>query len=198
LTTSLSAQFDDLYYNPDDNNTYYETETTTEYDADYDEYAYGYDDESYEDFDYWSEYDSYYQSRIRRFHRPYGRFGYNSACYADPYFFNSYSYDQYYGNVGYRSGRFIIVYDRFGFRHRRWVPSFGPYYGGVMDGTMDGTMVSITVHHTEGTVGTMDGTMVTTGMVETLLAQIHMMVIMAQELEEVQVAVIKEEPMVLD
>ena len=116
FSISMSAQFDDLYYNPDDETTYYETEQTIEY-AD-DEYYY---DDEYSDFDYWSDYDSYYSSRIRRFHRPVGGFGYNSSCYADPFYGGGYSYSAYHTHH-YTSGYYIFVYDRFGFRRRQWVP----------------------------------------------------------------------------
>ena len=97
------GQYDDLYYDPDrDAGTTYTTGTDRsqpvdnavasrydEEDGDYDNntasYDRGYDDDEYE---YYDDYDYYYTSRVRRFHRPYYGFSYFDPCYADLYYYD--------------------------------------------------------------------------------------------------------------
>ena len=86
----VKAQFDDLYYNPDTDDTYY----SDEYYDDGDDYDYFDDDEydEYDDYDYWRDYDNYYSSRIRRFNQPSMRLGfYNSWAYNSVFFDPFYS-----------------------------------------------------------------------------------------------------------
>ena len=70
----VKAQFDDLYFDPETDDSYY-------YDSDYyddgDDYDYFADEEEYyDDYEYWSGYDNYYTSRMRRFGRSYMRLGF--------------------------------------------------------------------------------------------------------------------------
>lgn len=97
LTSSmLSAQFDDVYYDPDR-----QTEKTTKYSEDnsnnstttksIDNYNYdNRDDQSYSfDNDGYDDYDYYYSSRIRRFNGHHNGFGYYDPYYVD---INQYDY----------------------------------------------------------------------------------------------------------
>ena len=60
----IAQEYDDLYYDPDRDNTYTESySSSTDYTEDY------YDEDFDDDF-----YDYEYTSRIRRFHRPYRGF----------------------------------------------------------------------------------------------------------------------------
>ncbi|MEO5905517.1 MAG: hypothetical protein ABIQ11_02240, partial [Saprospiraceae bacterium] len=95
LIPSAYAQFDDVYYDPDnvDLSGNYDSDYPDDNYADEDEVTY-YDDDEYE---YYDDYDYYYSSRIRRFHRPYGGFdfydpAYTSFNYYDPYYVDSYYY----------------------------------------------------------------------------------------------------------
>ncbi len=87
VSSSISAQFDDLYFNPETDESFYE-ETS------YDNYSdVEYDDASYDDYDddyyayesgneYYDDYDYRYTNRIRRFNRNNrSNFGYFSSCY---------------------------------------------------------------------------------------------------------------------
>ena len=83
---AMQAQ-DDLYYTPDG---YYNYEGSYDSDNSGDTYVtnnyYGGDTEEYvyyEDEDY----DYYYSSRVRRFHRPYRGFGYYDPCYTNSYWY---------------------------------------------------------------------------------------------------------------
>src|SRR5688572_3545858 len=113
----VNAQFDDVYYDPD----HVVIETTYDDGASYtDETVDGityYDDDEYE---YYDDYDYYYSSRIRRFHRPYGGFGFYDPCYVS---FNH--YDPFYSDAYYYPGSSIYVSfggaDYWSYRHwRRW------------------------------------------------------------------------------
>lgn len=91
---AVQAQFDDVYYDPDLSNvnigyTYSEQESKNP-----DQDIIYYDDDSYA---YYDDYDFYYSSRIRRFHRPYGGFGFYDPIYVgynyyDPFAWNNYGY----------------------------------------------------------------------------------------------------------
>ena len=116
LIPLVSAQFDDVYYDPD------QVVVETTYDGEYydDESADGityYDDDEYE---YYDDYDYYYSSRIRRFHRPYTGFGFYDPCYVS---FNY--YDPFYHDAYYYPGSSIYISfgggDYWSYRHwRRW------------------------------------------------------------------------------
>ncbi|MEZ4907691.1 MAG: hypothetical protein R2771_08670 [Saprospiraceae bacterium] len=108
------AQFDDLYYNPE-NDTQGDGSISYNYsDDDYYDDEYSYDD----GYDYYDDYDYTYSNRIKRFHRS------NYYNYYDPFFYDDYySYNNYYSPYNY--------YNPFYFS---WVPSirmsfsFGNYY----------------------------------------------------------------------
>ena len=114
FNVSAFAQYDDVYYNPDTDGDYYETndydeDTYTEEgnsSSDADEYAY--DDDSFDDFnrrndrDRFDRYDDdgyYYSSRIRRFNRPYYGFNYYDPVYVDSYYYGN-GYNPYFNNFG--------------------------------------------------------------------------------------------------
>lgn len=75
LITVVQAQFDDLYYNPDESIAFVES----------DFHASSYEDiPIYDDADYeFDDYDFYYTSRIKRFRRPYTGFGFYDPVYVD-------------------------------------------------------------------------------------------------------------------
>jgi hypothetical protein len=85
------AQWDDLYYDPDRRTTTTTTVSPTQnqgQDLSFgDEYR-NYDDEAY---DYMSEYDFYYSSRIRRFHRPNRSFDFYDPFFVDMVYFGYYT-----------------------------------------------------------------------------------------------------------
>jgi len=94
-TVSLGfAQFDDVYYDPDARGGSYRDNGYASgdnyYSRDYDN---GYDDETYNDLE---DYDYYYASRIRRFHRPTLGFG-----FYDPFLVDMYYYDPFYSGYYY-------------------------------------------------------------------------------------------------
>ena len=86
---SLQAQFDDLYYNPSEESYTYVDTSEEESEESTDHLAYDDAEFDYDEYEYMSDYDNYYSSRIRRFRSPSARtFGYYSG-YAN----NSYVYD---------------------------------------------------------------------------------------------------------
>lgn len=89
IVPALNAQFDDVYYDPDNTITDYYDET---YQQD-DEYVTYYDDDEYE---YYDDYDYYYSSRIKRFHRSYHGFGFYDPCYVSFNYYDPFYYDAYY------------------------------------------------------------------------------------------------------
>ncbi len=119
--TAALAQYDDVYYDPERNNNRTYTERrqvqpkTTP--AQTEEYV----DENYDE----EEYDYYYTSRIRRFHRPYAGFNYFDPIYVDAYYYDAFA----------RPGVAVLIYDDpfgyYGFnrmsRFNRWN---GWAYGG--------------------------------------------------------------------
>ena len=117
VSSVLSAQYDDMYYDPDTDSGYYNsgsynTSSNTNYD---DEYYYD-DDYSYddEDYDYYGDeyYDYYYTSRIRRFDRPYYGFDYFDPVYVDAFYYDPFAF----------GGNTVLIYDSpWGFnRWNRW------------------------------------------------------------------------------
>lgn len=97
-STAALAQYDDVYYDPERNNSRTTTDrrqvqpkTTPTY-AEEQNYDEGYDDE---------EYDYYYTSRIRRFHRPYTGFDYFDPIYVDAYYYDAFA----------RPGVTVLIYD---------------------------------------------------------------------------------------
>jgi hypothetical protein len=104
-----SAQFDDVYYDPDTDSDFFVSNRSSGWEDDnYDYDDYGYDDEYYE----YDDYEYYYSSRIRRFHRPHFGFG-----FYDPFFVDLYYYDPYYHNY-YSPG--ASIYISFGGYHDYW------------------------------------------------------------------------------
>lgn len=153
------GQYDDLYYDPDrDAGTYYTTTgadrtqpadnaVASRYDdeeADYDNNmagnARGYDDDDYE---YYEDYDYYYTSRVRRFHRPYYGFSYFDPIYADLYYYDPFInpgvtvliYDGYSSWNSWNSWRRWNRWNSWGSFNRGWGGGWGngwndPWYGG--------------------------------------------------------------------
>jgi len=115
----MSAQYDDMYYDPDRDRTYNQDSYVFNQPAD-DSYAYDdyYDDYDNEEYAYYDDYDYYYTSRIRRFHRPFYGFGFFDPVYVDMAY-----YDPFFG-----AGPTVLIYDDvFGFnnwwrfnRFNRW------------------------------------------------------------------------------
>ncbi len=103
----VSAQFDDVYYDPDKDGPLAYSYATTNAPSGYNEDVTYYDDDSYE----YDDYDYYYSSRIRRFHRPYSGFDFYNPVFVgfnmyDPFFNDSYFYPGSsiyvnFGNYGY-------------------------------------------------------------------------------------------------
>lgn len=87
---SATGQNDDLYYDPDDpvSMAYVEYEAPS-YPSDpgFRETLPSYSSE-YDDYNYWDDQGYFYTSRIRRFHRPYGGFGYYDPVYTDLGFYD--------------------------------------------------------------------------------------------------------------
>lgn len=121
--TSVLAQYDDVYYDPERNNNRTSTDrrqvpaprTNPAPSQDY-SYEEGYDDE---------EYDYYYTSRLRRFHRPYAGFDYFDPIYVDAYYYDAFA----------RPGATVLIYDDpFGFygwnSWNRWNRWNGRGFGG--------------------------------------------------------------------
>jgi hypothetical protein len=85
------AQYDDLYYDPADDTDYtsyvYEEAPAAKESRPYAETLPSYSQE-YDDYSYWDEQDYVYSSRIRRFHQPYGNFGYYDPIYTDMGFYD--------------------------------------------------------------------------------------------------------------
>jgi hypothetical protein len=127
ISQGIQAQFDDIYYDPDRNESTKEVkkERTTDNYTKEDSYNKESNESYYYDDDYtdWEDNDYYYASRIKRFHRPYVGFDYYHGCYVDNYFydpfdFNPFFYDRdiYVSSYGYRDYH----------RWRHW--QFSPWY----------------------------------------------------------------------
>lgn len=132
--TALQAQvYDDLYFDPDQDTELYDYSRTADrgyddYNDDYrleDEYAYNYDADEY---DYYNDYDFYYTSRIRRFHRPVYGFGYYDPIYTDVVYYDPFL----------RPGLTTLIYDDWAYRswtrNRLWnARRFNRWGGGLYD-----------------------------------------------------------------
>ncbi len=129
------AQYDDLYYNPDNSVSESTTVNSPSNDQNYAAMR-GNQVSSYESQNYDNdEYDYYYTSRIRRFHRP--LYGFN---YFDPYYTDLYYYDPFMPMGSYTA----MIYDR-PYSYSSWAyaramrraaffnPGFRPYYGSFYD-----------------------------------------------------------------
>ncbi len=109
FNVSAFAQYDDVYYNPDTDGDYYETNDydedtyTDEEDSSSDADEYAYDDDSFDDFnrrnDRFDNDGYYYSSRIRRFNRPYYGFNYYDPVYVDSYYYGN-GYNRPFNNYG--------------------------------------------------------------------------------------------------
>jgi len=123
IAGAVRAQFDDLYYDPDTDDSYYYDEVYDNGDNSY------FDDDEYDDYDeyaYWRDYDNYYASRIRRFHRPWVRIGfYNSWAY-NSLFFDPWDPFGPYGGIGgsYFSAGFGTPLFNAGFANMGWNNSY--------------------------------------------------------------------------
>ena len=113
LSLPAMAQFDDVYYDPDDYDSYNSSTTTYYEDDTYDE---NYNDSYYDDesYSYYDDYDYYYTSRIRRFHRPYTGFGFYSPAYVDLYYYDPFAFNYNYWYPG------TSIYISFGNSWGRW------------------------------------------------------------------------------
>eukprot|EP01026_Neomeris_dumetosa_P071673 TRINITY_DN72559_c0_g3_i1.p1 TRINITY_DN72559_c0_g3~~TRINITY_DN72559_c0_g3_i1.p1 ORF type:complete len:371 (-),score=30.85 TRINITY_DN72559_c0_g3_i1:144-1256(-) len=142
---ALQAQYDDLYFDPDTDYEYNDSDYAA--DSYQDDYEYEYDDDEYE-FD---DYDYQYSSRIRRFHRNYYGFNYYDPVYVDvayydPFFRPGIStvliYDDFYSYNSFRRwnrwnrinrwnrfGAWDPFYSPFAARRAAW-GGFGPAWGG--------------------------------------------------------------------
>ena len=102
LPLVASAQFDDVYFDPEDDQYFSSILSDNEQDRyvvdqyNYDNDEYYYDDDEY---DYYDDYDFYYSSRIRRFHRPSMAFDFFDPFYFDPFYYgvNLYAGNPYFG-----------------------------------------------------------------------------------------------------
>ncbi len=111
------SQYDDIYYNPDTDQSYYSYDNNNTGDSYYgsrntsrarqEEIDRYYDADEY---DYYNDYDFYYTSRIRRFHRPMYGFGYYDPVYVDAYYYDPFVVP----------GNTVLIYDDF-FSYRDWV-----------------------------------------------------------------------------
>jgi hypothetical protein len=131
LSFGVQAQFDDLYYNPD------EAIATDYEDGDYSEYDYddeSYNEDDYEDYEYWAEYDNnYYTNQINRSRRNTSRLVWLNSWAANSFYCSPYDFYTPY-NTNYRGGSFIninignpIGYARYS-RFNRFGNVFNPYY----------------------------------------------------------------------
>ncbi len=122
--TAAAQQYDDMYYDPDrDKGFFYgyqPNKDTYKYDKNQREDTYAYNEakeETYEDdesYDY-EDYDYYYSSRIRRFHRPVYGFDYFDPVYVDLAYYDPFL----------TPGITVLIYDDFygannWWRWRRW------------------------------------------------------------------------------
>ena len=115
------AQYDDIYYTPENDLTYNNEATynndvsSAQYEwTDEDEYAQNGSD-TYITNNYYGN-DYFYSSRIKRFRRPVSRFGYYNSCYTDLYYYDYSPYSCgtsiYYNNYNpgwYVSSPFIVL-----------------------------------------------------------------------------------------
>lgn len=103
LIPAASAQFDDVYYDPDKD---YQDVSTNYDDSKYNNYS-SEDDVTYyddEEYAYYDDYDYYYTSRIKRFHTPYRGFD-----FYDPVYVSYNYYDPFYSDAYYYPGSSIYI-----------------------------------------------------------------------------------------
>jgi hypothetical protein len=121
----LSAQMDDVYYNPDEVVKTRNNPSSSNRLGSYRPESYSSDEKGYVagENSYYDDYDFYYTSRIRRFHRPLQGFS-----FFDPYYVDMAYYDPFLGSVG-----TMLIYDdfyaqRMFSRFNRW-NNFGAFNG---------------------------------------------------------------------
>ena len=126
---SLQAQFDDVYYDPDEYVPIvnYSLDGPAPSNSNAEDVTY-YDDDSYGYYDEYDDYDYYYSSRIRRFYRPYAGFGFYDPVYVgynyyDPFAWDYYAYPE--SNIYFSFGFGISV----GFGWNNWYAPAPYYYG---------------------------------------------------------------------
>lgn len=116
LSAPAFGQYDDMYYNPDTDQNYYNYDDTYAQDRSSNR---SYSNARMEDleqfrdgdqYDYYNDYDFYYTSRIRRFHRPLYGFGYYDPVYTDAYYYDPFL----------NPGNAVLIYDDY-FSYRDWV-----------------------------------------------------------------------------
>ena len=122
LIPAVNAQFDDVYYDPD-NVAIGNYDDDSYEDSEYNDDVTYYDDDEYE---YYDDYDYYYTSRIRRFHHYTPGFDFYDPWYTSYSYYNPYDYDAYFypgasiyisfGNADYWSYRNWRRYNRW----NRW------------------------------------------------------------------------------
>ena len=104
LSLGVQAQFDDLYYNPEAQDSYEFSDSDYD-DVDYDDTSY--DDDEYVDYEYWSEYeDNYYTNRINRNRRANVRPVWTNSWAANSYLYNPYDFYNPY-NTAFVGGPFV-------------------------------------------------------------------------------------------
>ena len=141
LSTSAFAQYDDLYYNPDTDDSYTVERISDDYDntesyaedSDYDQADsfYDYEDED-ESYGYDNDYGYAYSSRIRRFRQPYSGFGYYDPVYVDAAYYDPYL----------PPGTAIYVFNSYNSysrwnrynRYNRYRPGYNFYFGNPFGG----------------------------------------------------------------
>lgn len=128
---SADAQWDDVYFDPD-KDIIVEDYNNNRYSSSNDNYRQDRYNDRYSS-SYYNDYDFYYTSRIRRFHRPLYGFGYFDPFYIDTYYYDPFLtpgvtmliYDDFYSRRAMAYGGFWNdpwMFNRFGFN--RW-NSFG-------------------------------------------------------------------------
>ncbi|THH37760.1 hypothetical protein [Neolewinella litorea] len=113
VSTSAQAQYDDMYYDPDN---FRSTEVARDFSEDSYDRA-DRDDRRYSSSEDDEYYDYYYTSRIRRFNRPYYGFGYYDPVYVDVAY-----YDPFFRPAG----TTVLIYNSFG---NVYDPRFSPWGG---------------------------------------------------------------------
>lgn len=113
------SQYDDIYYNPDTDSDYfgynddnYRGDQRANQNPGYADQRRQQVDQYYtaDEYDYYNDYDFYYTSRIRRFHRPMYGFDYYDPVYVDAYYYDPFVVP----------GNTVLIYDDF-FSYRDWV-----------------------------------------------------------------------------
>ena len=113
-TFTVQAQWDDVYYDPDKDVIVERTNRYSSNDNDY-RNSQSFNDES----GYYNDYDFFYTSRIRRFHRPMYGFGFFDPVYIDAGYYDPFM----------RSGMTALIYDDFYSRRMMSRSGFGFGFG---------------------------------------------------------------------